>query len=180
MKFRTDHIRESALQLEFLEQPDSFPVLAAISASGECSFCGPVAVNISAERELNHYRVAGRVRTRIMLDCSRCLAGFEQEIDSSFTIIFRQHEKNAQEDEDEVELDEQDLVSATFSGDEIDLLHEIEEQVALAVPLKPVCSFNCKGLCPSCGSDMNTEPCNCTVKPENLKFAALKDFKVRS
>jgi uncharacterized protein len=82
-------------------------------------------------------------------------------------------------DEEEVELAEQDLVSAVFSGDEIDLLPEIGEQVALAVPLKPLCSEQCKGLCPLCGADLNTAECGCSREPVNLKFAALKDFKVQ-
>ena len=81
-------------------------------------------------------------------------------------------------EEEEIELSEQDLVSATYSGDEIDLTHELEEQVAMEIPLKPLCGEGCKGLCPVCGTDLNQAACSCQREQINLKFSALKDFKV--
>jgi len=57
-----------------------------------------------------------------------------------------------------------------FEGDEIDLLPEIGEQVALTVPLKPLCSETCKGLCPFCGADLNTTACGCGQEQAYSKF----------
>jgi uncharacterized protein len=65
-----------------------------------------------------------------------------------------------------------------YSGDEIDLSHEIEEQVAMEIPMKPLCSEGCKGLCPACGADLNKETCGCPDDHGNLAFSALKNFKV--
>lgn len=178
MKVNVDHIREASRELTFCEPSDSFPVLKAMTDAGECVFIGSVQARVTAGRELDHYRVDGTVTVPIRQVCSRCLTSFEQELVSRFTIFFREGVSN-QEDEDEVELAEQDLVSASFTGDEIDLLPEIGEQVALAVPLKPLCSEHCKGLCPVCGVDLNTSACSCSREPVNLKFAALKDFKVQ-
>jgi uncharacterized protein len=70
------------------------------------------------------------------------------------------------------------LIATTYSGDEIDLTHEIEEQVAMDIPFKPLCGEECKGLCPVCGTDLNAADCGCSKEPVNLKFSALKDFKV--
>ena len=179
MKVRVDHIKDVASDLVFDESLDSFPMLMSLTEGGECSFEGPVSSELSVCREADHIRVRGRVQVPVALTCSRCLATYRQQIDSRFTIIFREGQTRY-EDEDEVELEEQDLVSALYSGDEIDLLPEIAEQVALAMPLKPLCSDTCKGLCPSCGADLNQTVCSCTKEPVNLKFAALKDFKVRS
>jgi uncharacterized protein len=100
-------------------------------------------------------------------------------VHSGFTIFFREDSAAHHEEEDEVELGEHDLISTCFSGDEIDLLPEIAEQVALEIPLKPLCSENCKGLCPVCGIDLNFGTCNCVIEQKQSKFAALKDFKVR-
>lgn len=178
MKVRLDHIRDVTRELSFSEPIESFPVLVAMVTSGECVFDGPVQVALTAGREMDHYRVEGTVSVPLRQTCSRCLVSFDQQLSSRFTIFFR--EGTPQEgDEEEVELSEQDLISAVFSGEEIDLLPEIGEQVALAVPLKPLCSEQCKGLCPVCGVDRNTTACDCSQEPVNLKFAALKDFKVQ-
>jgi uncharacterized protein len=178
MKVRLDHIRDITRELTFTEPVASFPVLVEMVTSGECAFAGPVQATLTAGREMDHYRVEGTVTVPLQQTCSRCLAGFEKQLSSRFTIFFREGTPQVG-DEEEVELAEQDLVSAVFSGDEIDLLPEIGEQVALAVPLKPLCSEQCKGLCPLCGADLNTAECGCSREPVNLKFAALKDFKVQ-
>ena len=180
MKVRTEHIKEAVRQFVFREPADSFPVLAAMAQAGECRFNGPVSVELNAGREMDHYRVEGTLSAPVSLVCSRCLADFERVVSSQFTIFFREGTGLGGDDEDEVELDERDLISAVFEGDEIDLLPEIGEQVALTIPLKPLCSETCKGLCPFCGVDLNVTVCGCGQEQAYSKFSALKNFKVRS
>ncbi|GFE61218.1 DUF177 domain-containing protein [Geobacter sp. AOG2] len=178
MKISVDHLQEKALTIQIDESADAFPVLSGMQADGSCVFSGPVKGQISAVREYDHVRVAGAVAVPVTLTCSRCLALYEKQIGANFTIFFRKGAPGLERDEDEVELNEQDLVSATYSGDEIDLTHEIEEQVAMEVPFKPLCSEACKGLCPTCGKDLNQGDCSCGRDEVNFKFSALKDFKV--
>jgi len=82
------------------------------------------------------------------------------------------------QDED-VELAEEDLISATYEGDEIDFTREITEQVILAIPFKPLCSEDCKGLCSNCGAELNISNCACSQDNMNLQFNALKNLKVK-
>jgi uncharacterized protein len=178
MKISVDHIQEKALTLQIDEPVDAFPVLSGMQADGTCLFSGPIRGQVSAVREYDHLRVAGNVAVAVTLTCSRCLASYETHIGSNFTIFFRKGSLDQETDEDETELNDQDLVSATYSGDEIDLAHEIEEQVAMEVPFKPLCSETCKGLCPTCGKDLNLGDCSCGHESVNFKFSALKDFKV--
>jgi uncharacterized protein len=35
------------------------------------------------------------------------------------------------------------------------------EQVELQVPIRLLCREECRGLCPQCGADWNTEQCSC-------------------
>lgn len=179
MKVRIDHIRDAIREFAFCEPVSSFPVLVDMAEAGECGFNGPVQVQVAAGREMDHYRVEGTVSVPVQQVCSRCLETFEYALSSRFTIFFREGDPQEIADEDEVELDEQDLISAIFTGDEINLLPEVGEQVALAVPVKPLCSEACKGLCPVCGADLNITDCNCSKEPVSLAFAALKDFKVQ-
>ena len=178
MKIKVDHIKHTPYELHVEKPVDFFPVLTRMQADGECVFTGPVTADITVEREFDHLKTVGRVHVPLALTCGRCLATYPSAIDSSFSIIFRKETARHNEVEDETELCDDDLIASTYSGDEIDLAHEIEEQVAMEIPLKPLCDEGCKGLCPACGADLNTDSCTCSREPVNLKFSALKDFKV--
>ena len=177
MKIRIDHIKHTPYELHVKEPVDVFPVLARMQADGECVFTGPVTADITVEREFDHLKAVGSVHVPITLTCGRCLVTCVSSIDSTFRIIFRKETARHTEVEDETELCDDDLIASTYSGDEIDLAHEIEEQVSMEIPLKPLCDEGCKGLCFSCGADLNTGSCSCSREPVNLKFSALKDFK---
>lgn len=177
MKIIVDHIHEKPLALHAEESVELFPLLAEMQNNGECTFTAPIRYDILASREYDHMRVSGSVNTTVALVCSRCLVNFEASIGSAFTIFFRRGTPDEASSEEETELNEQDLISATYSGDEIDLTHEIEEQVSMEVPIKPLCGENCRGLCPECGTDLNQSACTCSGNSFNIKFSALKDFK---
>ncbi|HEY3307331.1 MAG TPA: DUF177 domain-containing protein [Desulfuromonadaceae bacterium] len=179
MKILVDHIQEKPFHLHIEEPAESFPVLLQMQSADECVFIGPIVGDVDVLREFDHLRVSGRVKATVSLQCSRCVETYNTDIDSGFTIIFRKvTSQEGTDQEDEVELSEQDLVSSVYSGNEIDLTHDIEEQIAMEIPLKPLCNYNCKGLCLSCGSDLNKSTCDCTKEHTSFKFSALKNFKV--
>jgi uncharacterized protein len=180
LKIALDHILGKPLELQGSESVETFPALVEMQAAGECVFTAPVSYVVTAAKEYGHIRVTGSINTSVRLTCSRCLAEYDSKVDSGFTIIYRRGSSNTDSSaEDETELTEEDLISSTFNGDEIDMTHDIEEQVAMAVPFKPLCDEECKGLCPECGIDLNSSTCKCTEKAFNFKFSALKDFKVK-
>jgi uncharacterized protein len=178
VKITVDHIHEKPLALHAEEPVEQFPVLVGMETDGECTFTTPICYDVTAAREFDHLRVAGNVKTSVSLCCSRCLTTFEFALASDFTIFFRRGTPEEADSEEETELSEHDLISAIYSGDEIDLTHEIEEQVAMEMPVQPLCRTDCKGLCPVCGSDLNQAGCSCSGKQFNLKFSALENFKV--
>jgi uncharacterized protein len=177
VKIAVDHILDKPLMLSFEEPVEAFPILAEMQVDRYCSFTGSIQGELSVQREFDHLRVDGRVKAPVSFSCSRCLVDYDSLVDSNFTIFFRK-DLGDYTDEDEIELGEKDLISSSYSGDEIDLTHEIEEQVAMEIPLKPLCSGSCKGLCHVCGVDLNRSRCSCSNENINLKFSALKDFKV--
>jgi len=177
MKIAVDHILDKPLLLNFEKPIETFQVLEEIQKDNYCRFIGSIRGEISIVREFDHLRANGTVTAAATFSCSRCLIDYDSQIVSNFTILFRKDIGDHIE-EDEIELGEQDLVSSSYSGNEIDLTHEIEEQIAMEIPLKPLCSSSCKGLCHLCGTDMNRSQCSCSNEPVSLKFSALKDFKV--
>ena len=176
MKIRVDDIKDVAVHLKAEEGVESFASLAAMQKAGECEFVAPVSIDIAVSREYDHFRAHGRARTRVRLACSRCLASYEAEIDSGFTVFYSKSAPGLQ-DEEEIELAEEDLVSVTFDGDEIDFSPEIEEQVMMEIPFKPLCREECAGLCQRCGADLNQSECGCDRGDFNIKFSVLKNFK---
>ncbi|MHB8057935.1 MAG: YceD family protein [Desulfuromonadaceae bacterium] len=178
MKIVVDHIKDVPVLMHFDEPVETFPLLAAMQNDSSCSITGNIQGDMTVTREYENIRVSGRITAPLALACSRCLADYASFVDTNFTIFFRKGEISTPADEEELELGEMDLLSSTYSGDEIDLTHEIEEQVAMEIPLKPLCSDSCKGLCHECGVDLNTSSCSCSKEPVTLTFSALKDFKV--
>lgn len=53
------------------------------------------------------------------------------------------------------------------------------EEFSLALPVKPLCAETCKGLCPVCGKNRNTEPCACEQSDGDPRLAALRGLTVR-
>jgi len=123
----------------------------------------------------NDIFVSGRIELLVIRECGRCLERFETTLDIPFSyIITRLH---IQEKEHELSPDE--LEQSFLHGDEIDIAQIIEEQVALALPMQPLCSETCRGLCPKCGRDLNTHQCECDRDVVDARFEKLKDFQVR-
>ena len=79
--------------------------------------------------------------------------------------------------EDGAEVAEGDLDVFPFDGEKIDLEPLFREQFVLAIPFAPLCREDCKGLCPQCGTDLNSGTCSCE-KPTDPRLAALKGLKL--
>ena len=178
MKLIVDHIKDIPISLHFDEPVEAYPLLAGMQNDTSCSITGNIQGDIIVTREYENIRVTGRVTAPLGLSCSRCLVDYPSFVDTNFTIFFRKDSANTASTEDELELGEMDLLSSTYSGDEIDLTPEIEEQVAMEIPVKPLCSEECKGLCHQCGTDLNISSCSCSKEPVSITFSALKNFKV--
>ena len=136
----------------------------------------PVTLSFDIDRqEAGRYRVAGHLTGEVELTCSRCLEPFTQRVETDFDLRYVPRTENVGEGEKEVEED--DLSTAFYSDEQIDLEHLIMEQFQLALPMKPLCDEACKGMCPNCGTNLNTGSCDCNQKWEDPRFAALRAMK---
>jgi uncharacterized protein len=121
----------------------------------------PLTWTATAERAGEEIRVAGAVQTAMELSCSRCLEPARCEISKSFDLFFRRRDELMFDEDDEIELSEEDTRTAFFTGTELALGDVLREQVLLAIPMKALCRVDCKGLCPTCGTNLNVNACNC-------------------
>jgi uncharacterized protein len=132
----------------------------------------PVDLRFKVRKDKDRYQVTGKLTTALELTCSRCLEPFRQPVDSSFDVRYLPHSANLGEDEREVEAD--DLSDAFYRDEQIDLRQLMEEQFYLTLPMKPLHSPDCKGLCPNCGANLNETTCNCQIRWEDPRLAGLK------
>jgi uncharacterized protein len=132
----------------------------------------PVDLRFRVHKDKARYRLVGRVATTLEQTCSRCLEPFRQAVDAPFEVRYLPQSENVGVDEREVEED--DLSDAFYRDDQIDLRQLMEEQFYLTLPMKPLCREDCKGLCPSCGVNLNETTCRCTVRWEDPRMAGLK------
>ena len=181
MLISVEELNEAGLFLESEEPLTAFPVLVEVAKSGSCQFVSPVTIRVKVFRVDEMVEVEGQVTVGAIFTCSSCLKEFEQSVSSDFVLTYcRELPQVEIEDEEEgAELSAEDMGLILFDGREIDLSENIQEQLVMALPSRPVCDQECKGLCPQCGIDLNLASCDCRPQVVNLKMAALKDFKVK-
>lgn len=125
-------------------------------------------------RDSSNIFVNGEVKGTMMLKCVRCLSEFPYEIMKDFSLIFFKKEETDTAS-DEMELTDENIEAEFLNGDILDLEGIITEQVVLSVPDYPKCSDDCPGLCPQCGSNLNTTECGCRQEKIIPTFNKLKD-----
>jgi DUF177 domain-containing protein len=123
------------------------------------------------------FRVTGNVRTTLELDCSRCLEPFDVPVDATFELRYVPYTENTGEGEREIAED--DLTTAFYREGLLDVIELLREQFQLALPMKPLCSDACKGLCPQCGVNLNRSTCSCAPEWEDPRLAPLKGLLTR-
>ncbi len=109
--------------------------------------------------------VKGTLKARPTLRCARCLSDFEHNMNVNVMELFF-------EPSDVMQIEEDENIHA-IRDDLVVLDPYFAENVSIAIPNVPLCSNQCKGLCPECGVNRNETECTCTSERLNPKFAAL-------
>jgi uncharacterized protein len=163
-RIRTPHER-----YEKVYPPDAF------AADDQFRVVAPVTLAFDIQKNADQVQLTGRVQTTLELPCSRCLEPFDSPVDAAFDLRYQPQRTNAGESEREIAED--DLTTAFYENDEIDLGQLMREQFLLSVPMKPLCSGACSGLCPVCGANLNRGRCDCKRDWEDPRLAPLKALK---
>lgn len=117
----------------------------------EAQLNGPLAVQFDISIGAKELLLLGSMGGTLAITCSRCLCSFKypfkQELEETYA---------------------RDLIT-------IDVSNQLLEALLLAVPQKPLCRNDCKGLCQVCGNNLNEKICGCEI-PKPTPFAKLKDI----
>jgi uncharacterized protein len=114
--------------------------------------------------------VRGTLRTAFSLACRRCLAPVEVVVDEHVDLLFAVPMEGE-------ELGDDGEVYPLPRGDDLDLTSAVREHVVLESPAFALCGEDCRGLCPTCGADLNQGACECVPETADSPWNALKNVK---
>jgi uncharacterized protein len=164
-------IRTAQERIEQVHQPDTF------LPDEHLRVVEPVALAFDIFKDKDQFRLVGTVKTRLELVCSRCLDPFAWPVDAPFDLRYHPH---AEAGEGEQEIEEDDLTTAFYENDSIDLEQLMHEQFVLTLPMKPLCSDGCHGLCAMCGTNLNRGACDCKPAWDDPRLAVLRNLTVKT
>ena len=137
-------IRTAREHFEEVYPPDSFA-----TNQEDFSVAATVSLAFDIDKDKDQFRLAGRVETMLELPCSRCLEPFRWPVDAPFDLRYQPRGENSGEGEREIQED--DLTTAFYENETIDLGQLMREQFYLSLPMKPLCDPGCRGCARSAG-----------------------------
>ena len=109
-------------------------------------------------------RLSGIAECSCLTICNKCLKEFTETVEVKLKDIYFQ--KELEEDSD----------NYIFTGYRVDIDKAIFDNLILNLPMRPICSEDCKGLCPICGQDRNKSSCECESFDGDERLSILRNF----
>ncbi|MFD0587872.1 YceD family protein [Paenibacillus sp. GCM10027627] len=134
---------------------------------------GPLHVSLEVAGHEGFVTVDGELSIDLELACSRCLEPTQEHTVIPYFEQFKPA-SDAKEEEDGNEGEDDDFVEV--KADKLDLLPYLEEALLVFMPFAPLCGKDCKGLCQTCGENLNERACECKHERIDPRFASLKDL----
>jgi len=142
---------------------ETVPLGTMESEQGGSLETGPAVVRGRVTRASRGYEFDASLETSITLECVRCLEPFSQSLAFEFHLLFVSRDDEPHGGENQIQSADCDI--CLCEEGRVDLTAVAREQVYLHIPLKPVCTETCRGLCITCGENLNAGRCRCN-RPE--------------
>ncbi|MBP7654372.1 DUF177 domain-containing protein [Candidatus Dependentiae bacterium] len=158
MKFDVIKLKDGPIEYTLDERPQELGL-----DNNEIKFPENINGNIKLCLFGKNILVTGKVNTKIILECGRCLEPFNKMINVEINLLYSS-EPEAKKLPEEINPEEEILFY--HDGQSIELTDEIRDSLLLEIPNFPICSDKCQGLCHICGINKNLKKCKCTT-PKN-------------
>ena len=122
-------------------------------------------------------RIRGRFSGRFQVPCARCVEPVQVPLEAEFDLIFRPLGADAGAPERSITAPETEI--GYYQNDSLLLEDVLREQVLLSLPARTLCKPDCKGLCPHCGVNRNSQTCTCEEGPADPRWDALAGLRGR-
>ena len=135
----------------------------------------PVKLTARVTKDAQKIRLEGRVQTTLETNCGRCLEAFNVPVNAKLELMFLPEAGDgAVQVAGEREVRDDDVGVSFYKDETIDLGEVMRDEFYLALPMKPLCKDDCKGLCPLCGANWNRDTCTCKAEWVDPRLAVLK------
>jgi len=123
--------------------------------------------DVDLDKSSNQFYLKVKIDTDGNFECDRCLENFEMHLSTSYVMayVYRQM-TDVEELPDDVHIINPDT-------NHIDISEDVREYTMLAIPIKMLCSDDCAGLCPSCGTNLNKNKCSCDIEESDNRWGPL-------
>jgi uncharacterized protein len=158
------------------------PIRTALDRPEDDPQAGRAVAEVDLYMEGDNVFVRGQLDGWVEVACGRCVGTVRLIVSEPLHVTFMPSahlpdDVSEPADDDAVPPGEDDLDLYPYSGEEVDLEPLFRDQIILAVPFAPLCREDCKGLCPTCGTDLNTGTCTCERVPTDPRWSGLKGLK---
>lgn len=147
----------------------------------QCRMVEPVVAEVFLLPQNDGCLIRGTIRGVVAMPCNRCMEETLVVLNQSFD-EFEEYPAPAEtEPEEENPAGLLDECAVTMEGGApfLDLASLLWEEFSLALPVKPLCRPDCRGLCPECGKNLNEGACSCSRDSGDPRLAALRQLKVK-
>lgn len=162
MKVLLSDITEDGLDIEFEEtlETDAFRTFS------------PVKAKLRVDKVSSEILVNGSIRALVEMQCSRCLNNFTNKTDININVVY--HPVDELKGEDRHEIKDDELDTGFYRDEQLDTNELLKEQMILNMPMKPLCSESCRGICLRCGKNLNIDTCECRQEEPDPRLVELK------
>ncbi len=122
-------------------------------------------------------RLRGHFSGNFELPCARCVEPVATALEGDFDLIFRPAGADLEAPERSITAVETEI--GYYQKDSLLLEDVLREQVLLSLPVRILCKPDCKGLCPRCGANRNSQSCTCDEGPVDHRWEALAGLRSR-
>ena len=178
MEFKISELEKEPIHFDLELAPgavdlgDEAVQLGNLAASG----CAEVLHEHRGPRDIvADIRLRGSFEGRFQVPCARCVEPVEIPLEAGYDLIFRPAAADADSSERSITAPETEI--GYYLKDSLALEDVLREQVLLSLPVRTLCRPDCKGLCPRCGEDRNSQACHCDEGPVDPRWTALEGLR---
>ncbi|MDO8548922.1 MAG: DUF177 domain-containing protein [Ignavibacteria bacterium] len=162
MMIKINNLSEGTHHLEIEEKIDELELKEP--------FSGNYLVEVKLTKLHNRIILDIDLKTTAFFECDRCGVNYKSNLQNTFQMVYLFGDSP----------EESNSVNTVYLSSDIDktkLNKELRDYAILSIPMKKLCSEDCKGLCFRCGKNLNDDSCDCKTQQVDLRWKPLVELK---
>ncbi len=162
MKIKISNLSDGSHQFRFVEPVNTLGL--------ELPFEGNIEVEVEINKIHNQLILDSSILVNTVFECDRCTALFSKALRAKYGMVYMLGVSP-------VETESDNIAYLSAEADSIDISEDVRDFAILAVPMKKLCSEECKGLCSKCGKNLNQGDCTCSKDETDARWLPLMELK---